>query len=52
MILNTQYDTHTHTHIYIDGLKTTESITETRIEEENVGHRKDPHFLLIALTMM
>ena len=58
MILNTQYDTHTHTHththtyIYIDGLKTTESITETRIEEENVGHGKDPHFLLIALTMM
>ena len=53
MILKTQYDTHTHTHthIYIDGLKTKESITETRIEEENVGHGKDPHFL-IALTMM
>ena len=57
-MIHTHTHTHTHTHIYIyiyiyiDGLKTTESITETRIEEENVGHGKDPHFLLIALTMM
>ena len=28
------------------------NIIETRIEEENVGHRKDTHPLLIALTVM
>ena len=33
-------------------LKNNKNIIETRIEEENVGHRKDTHPLLIALTMM
>ena len=28
------------------------NIIETRIGEENVGHRKDTHPLLIALTVM
>ena len=34
------------------ALKKIESITKTRIEEENMGHGKDIHFLLIALTVM
>lgn len=38
--------------ITYDGLKITESITKKRIKEDNVGHGKDLHFLLIALTMM
>ena len=33
-------------------LKNDKNIIETRIEEENVGHRKDTHPLLIALTVM
>ena len=33
-------------------LKNNKNIIETRIEEEKVGHRKDTHPLLIALTMM
>ena len=33
-------------------LKNNKNIIETRIEEENVGHGKDIHPLLIALTVM
>jgi len=33
-------------------LKNNKSIIETRIEEENVGHGKDPHLLLIVFTVM
>lgn len=32
--------------------KTTKNIIETKIEEENVGHGKDLHLLLVALTRM
>ena len=33
-------------------LKLKKNIIETRIKEENVGHGKDPHLLLVSLIVM